>query len=191
MSTTVRIGRKKTDLANSSLSIQTHQTQHEPPSSCRQKSPQTICGSVKSIVAWLESSSSSQQPWSPSTSVADMSHDASTSSVSTYHRKTRSRKRLSATSDEDCALTYLKYQDYFTSVPLRRCLDQTHEDDPRSAREWPTRKAAHVTEQEKGADACGHALVKRGRPGAEHAGELKTASFRPFILRDPDEVRAF
>ncbi|KAG5920648.1 hypothetical protein E4U53_003891 [Claviceps sorghi] len=193
MSTTIGIGRMKTGPANSSLSsIQTHQAQHETPSPCRRKIPQTTCRSVKSIVAWLESSSTSQQPWSPSTSAADMSQDMSTGSVSTYHRQTRSRKRLSATRDvEDYSLTYLKYQDYFTSAPLGRSLDQTHEDDPRSARGWLTGEAVHVPEQHMGDEGCGHALVKRGRPDVRHAGELKTGSCPGFIVRDADEVRAF
>ncbi|KAG6001433.1 hypothetical protein E4U43_001318 [Claviceps pusilla] len=184
---------KKNEIANTSLSSIKTQSQHEPSSPCRQTTPRITCRSVKSIVAWLESSSVSQQSWSPSTAVSDIPHDPSTSSTPTYHRQMRPKERVSAASDvEDYSLTYLQYREYFTSAPLGRSLDQTRENDLPSARGWLAREAVPVSKQHGGDDERG-----RGAGGGiddsdeEHVGKHKTTAFPGFIQREPDEVKAF
>ncbi|KAG5978312.1 hypothetical protein E4U55_006252 [Claviceps digitariae] len=184
---------KKTGTLNTSFSSIKTQLQHEPPSPSRhQTTPRTTCRSVKSIVAWLESSSTSPQPWSPSTTAADMPHDLSTSSISTSHHQTRPKERFPAPSDvEDYSLTYLKYRNYFTSAPLGRCLDQTHEDDLHSARGWPTAEATHMSKQHNRDDERALAVVETDQPDETAAMKLTTRAYPGFIQRDPDEVRAF
>ncbi|KAG5985723.1 hypothetical protein E4U54_005857 [Claviceps lovelessii] len=183
---------KKTEIANTSLSSIKTQLQHEPSSPCRQTTPRTTCRSVKSIVAWLESSSVSQQPWSPSTAVSDIPHDPSTSSTSTDHRQMRPKERVSAASDvEDYSLTYLKYREYFTSAPLGRSLDQARENDLPSARGWLAREAVPVSKQRGGDDDRGRAAGGIDDSDEEHVGKHKTTAFAGFIQREPDEVKAF
>ncbi|KAG6009064.1 hypothetical protein E4U21_003396 [Claviceps maximensis] len=184
----------KTELANTSFSSVKPQLQHESTSPCRQTAPPSTNRSVKSIVAWLESSSASQQPWSPRTTVADMPHDLSISSISTCHRHTSPKERVSAASDvEDYSLTYLKYQDYFAGAPLGRCLDQTPKNDLPSARIClaGTGEAAPVSTQRTGADGSGRAVVGRDCLDEKHVRGSETTACPEFMERDPDEVRAF
>ncbi|KAK9445724.1 uncharacterized protein VB005_00838 [Metarhizium brunneum] len=74
------------------------------------------CRSVKSIVAWLESSSSTQ-PWSPRSNAVDMAHDLSAGSLSSCHQPQSYNHSASGASEiEDYSLTYLQYKDYFTEI---------------------------------------------------------------------------
>ncbi|KAG6041709.1 hypothetical protein E4U41_002792 [Claviceps citrina] len=189
---------EKAQPANTSQSSVKAQLQQESPSSCRQTTPRTTCRSVKSIVAWLESSSTSPQPCSPSISVADTPPSPSTGPVSTcHHQRTRPKQRAPAASDvEDYSLTFLKYQDYFASAPpLGRCLDR-EDDPPQSARGGLTaREAEEASGRRKRADAQGAApmVVGRGRldEAEKHGGQPDTTAVPGFVQRDPDEARAF
>lgn len=171
------------------FSIYSHHGQ--PQTSFQTASEKTGCRSVKSIVAWLEASSSNQS-WSPRSNRVDLTHDLSTGSMSTYPEPQHHNHSVSIASDvEDYSLTYLKYKNYFTSVPLVRCLDQanqpagdgtgttvviTQSSSPRRSVE-----TKHVTEriQQKLEDETD-----------ENERNSMEAEF-PFIQRDRVEVIAF
>ncbi|GAB0138527.1 hypothetical protein EsDP_00006760 [Epichloe bromicola] len=165
--------------ANTSFASTPYQHQPEPPSPNRQTTHRATCRSVKSIVAWLESSSNSQS-CSPRGPVAEISHNLSSSSVSTYHQQTRHKQSTSAASDvEDYSLTYLKYKNYFTSAPLGRCLDQ--KDGSQGPRKWDTGDEADASHRAKRADKSSE---------VSHAS-LALATEPCFVQRNPDDVQAF
>ncbi|KAG6064846.1 hypothetical protein E4U32_008045 [Claviceps aff. humidiphila group G2b] len=171
-------------------SINTH-LQHEPSSPCLPTTPRTACRSVKSIVAWLESSSAGQQ-WSPGTTVGDMSHDLSTSSLPTYHRQARPEQQGSGVSEvEEYSLTYLRYRTYFSSAPLGRCLDKSQENDNSSPRGRPTGGKLHASRRRRRAGGCGSSIVGRDHISERHTGQPVRTAVAGFVQRDPDEVRAF
>ncbi|KAG5974251.1 hypothetical protein E4U58_003397 [Claviceps cyperi] len=172
-------------------SINTH-LQHEPPSPCLPTTPRTACRSVKSIVAWLESSSAGQQAWSPGTAVGDISQDLSTSSLPTYHRQARHEQQGSGVSEvEGYSLTYLRYRTYFSSAPLGRCLDKHQEDDNSSPRGRPTGGEVHASRRRRRAAGCGSSIVGRDHIDERHVGQPVRTAVLGFTQRDPDEVRAF
>ncbi|OAA33522.1 hypothetical protein AAL_00987 [Moelleriella libera RCEF 2490] len=123
--------------ANASFCSNPSLTQHETPGTpLRPAASSTGCRSVKSIVAWLESSSGSARSWSPrGAAPTDLTHDLSTSSISTSLEPRRLNHSVSGASDvEEYSLTYLKYKQYFTDEPLRCCLgDGKGDSDPVTA----------------------------------------------------------
>ncbi|KAG6039031.1 hypothetical protein E4U19_007529 [Claviceps sp. Clav32 group G5] len=152
-------------------SINTH-LQHEPSSPCLPTTPRTACRSVKSIVAWLESSSAGQQAWSPGTTLEDMSHDLSTSSLPTYHRQARHEQQGSGVSEvEEYSLTYLRYRTYFSSAPLGRCLDKHQGDSNSSPRGWPTGGEVHASRRRRRVGGYGSTIVGRDHIDERHIGQ--------------------
>ncbi|KAG6308830.1 hypothetical protein E4U45_005930 [Claviceps purpurea] len=189
--TTTAIQTQTHPVITSLSSINTH-LQHEPSSPCLPTTPRTACRSVKSIVAWLESSSAGQQAWSPGTTVGDMSHDLSTSSLPTYHRQARHEQQGSGVSEvEEYSLTYLRYRTYFSSAPLGRCLDKHQRDDNSSPRGRPTDGEVHASQRRRRVGGCGSSIVGRDHIDERHVGQPIRTAVPGFIQRDPDEVRAF
>lgn len=173
-------------IKSSSNLLSTPDPQHEP------RTPFTIpertgCRSVKSIVAWLESSSNNQ-PCSPRSTVLDMAHDFSTGSVSTYHDPRRHNYSVSAASDiEDYSLTYLKYKNYFTSAPLGRCLDNEN----KSPTEHRTNSLTVTQSSTTPVSTKVEGHSKHTRVASQDSGCRMKESVVPPIRRDPAEVRAF
>lgn len=179
---------KNIQTANTSFASTQYQHQPEPPSPNRQATPRATCRSVKSIVAWLESSSTSQS-YSPRGPVAEIPHNLSSSSVSTYHQQTRHKQSTSAASDvEDYSLTYLKYRNYFTSAPLGRCLDQ--KDGSQGPRKWDAGDEADASHRAKRADKSSASVPERQSIEVSYAS-LALANEPCFVRRSPDEVQAF
>ncbi|KAK2597469.1 hypothetical protein QQS21_005939 [Conoideocrella luteorostrata] len=178
MSTTDTPGKPKP--ADSCFSSTHSHSHHElAPTPLRPSAPQAGCRSVKSIVAWLESSSSSQS-WPSRSTTVDMTHDLSANSISTCHNHS-----VSGASDvEEYSLTYLKYKNYFTSVPLRRCLEY---------QETPLQVEGNPSPAMQIDDRC----AQDGQQMKQNIEltppqEVATVMARPrFIQRDPDEVEAF
>lgn len=159
-------------------SAQTHQ--HE--ASTHQKlASRATCRSVKSIVAWLESSSTDQSR-SPRGTITKISRNISTGSSSTYIELRKHKPSVSAADDvEEYSLTYLKYKNYFTCEPLGRCLDRGRsqktgredEDQPFSAKQDGSRRSRLQ-------DNC----------DGDHA--TPAIGLEPALIqRDADEVRTF
>lgn len=165
---------------------------HEQPQTPFKTVPdKTDCRSVKSIVAWLESSSSSQ-PWSPRSNMIDLTRDLSTGSMSTYQEPQRHNHSVSVASDvEDYSLTYLKYKNYFTAAPLMRCLDRGNQPAGNNTRikivtteSLSPRRSAEVKQATK------HTQQKSEDGGDRDMRHPDETEF-PFIQRDKDEVIAF
>ncbi|QUC16094.1 uncharacterized protein UV8b_00335 [Ustilaginoidea virens] len=123
-------------------------------SSCFQPRTKTGCRSVKSIVAWLESSRN--PPWTaPRGAVANLPHDLSTSSISSSRGLQRRNRSASEASDvEEDSLTYLGYREYFGGAPLGRCLDR-QDDSPQASMSSNVRCYLAISDEEleTGADA--------------------------------------
>ncbi|KHN99426.1 uncharacterized protein MAM_03124 [Metarhizium album ARSEF 1941] len=155
------------------------------------------CRSVKSIVAWLESSSNSQ-PWSPRTNTVDMTRDLSAGSVSTFHEfQSRSHSASGASDVEDYSLTFLKYKNYFTNAPLVRCLDP--EKPPSSEHQRPNISIVGSSSRPSAPDVSrgpqdGSRHSRKGSEAREHDAAMTKSGGRevvPFIQRDPEEVGTF
>ncbi|KFA64978.1 hypothetical protein S40285_10146 [Stachybotrys chlorohalonatus IBT 40285] len=73
--------------------------------------------SVKSIVAWLESSPNSPKPSQKTNATSVAKHVSPTAGV------THSKHQYSQPDVEEYSLTLLNYRKYFTGKPLGRCLD--------------------------------------------------------------------
>lgn len=154
--------------------------------------------SVKSIVAWIESSSNSQ-PWSPRSIHADIKRDLSSSSVSTSYESRLYQQSVSGADDvEDYSLTYLKYRKYFANPPLGRCLDQETARTPASPADVAVKTSSGgnllhrqdqlLTEQADGIEQSKNTNGScRGRTTSRQLAR-DTSS---FIQRDPIEVKAF
>lgn len=153
------------------------------------------CRSVKSIVAWLESSSSTQ-PWSPRSNAVDMAHDLSAGSLSSCHQPQSYNHSASGASEiEDYSLTYLQYKEYFTGAPLARCLDPER----RSSTEHQRTNKSVVRQSSRPSvpnfpteisDGPGHA--RQNSESREYrAMEKSDGGEVSFIQRGPGEVRAF
>ncbi|KAL7799027.1 hypothetical protein V8C37DRAFT_398863 [Trichoderma ceciliae] len=86
--------------------------------------------SVKSIVAWLESASTNLDTSRQSGDDIKSVHSIGTISSTDSKSSLLSRQTIPGAADvEEYSLTLLKYKQYFTEVPLGRCLDAQGRDD--------------------------------------------------------------
>jgi hypothetical protein len=86
--------------------------------------------SVKSIVAWLELASTNPDTSRYSGDDIKSVHSVGTISSAGSNSSLFSRQTIPRAADvEEYSLTLLKYKQYFTEVPLGRCLDAPGQDD--------------------------------------------------------------
>ncbi|GAO17130.1 hypothetical protein UVI_02026630 [Ustilaginoidea virens] len=154
-------------------------------SSCFQPRTKTGCRSVKSIVAWLESSRN--PPWTaPRGAVANLPHDLSTSSISSSRGLQRRNRSASEASDvEEDSLTYLGYREYFGGAPLGRCLDR-QDDSPQAS--MSVRHGQQGGSEQEPATRDGGSLGAKP-PCAD--GGLDRRGAAGVVQRDPGESAAF
>lgn len=170
-----------------SNSFSSTNSQHDIQTPLKAVTEKNSCRSVKSIVAWLESSTNNQQ-WSPRSNAANMAHDLSAGSVSTCHDLPSYNHSASGASEvEDYSLTYLKYKEYFTSAPVVRYLapegrssTEHRKTNTLVIKELPRPSAPDVTTATN--NGSGHTREGSGFTGGDEVS---------FVERDPEAVKAF
>lgn len=125
------------------------------------------CRSVKSIIAWIESSADNDPPSRLSTSTCTTTKSTNSSLHAQGHREEpQPRNTAGVNVDRDCP-TFLDYQKYFTQSSLARCLDEA-----------PKEESVEETQRERGGDAVAYNRAE----DIECRPEVKT--------RSPEEVAA-
>ncbi|PTB38985.1 hypothetical protein M441DRAFT_71331 [Trichoderma asperellum CBS 433.97] len=90
--------------------------------------------SVKSIIAWLEEAIANNDPSRNSGDDVKSVRSAGTISSAGSNSSLLSRQTMPGAADvEEYSLTLLKYKQYYTDVPLGRCLDGQEQDNATSS----------------------------------------------------------
>ncbi|KAK5987273.1 hypothetical protein PT974_11397 [Cladobotryum mycophilum] len=179
------INRKK-ELKGLSSSFSSNLGRRISPPQSRKTSDSTTSHnrSVKSIVAWLESSTGSNADGSSSSkhSGEELKTDVSLGSVSSAGLTSQcSRQTLHSALDvEEYSLTLLKYKKYFTERPLGRCLD---------GRPSSTSSSGELVEASRTEDIRARETGESHRSPNSPKGQASPAI--QFIRREHEDVMAF
>ncbi|KAL7896593.1 hypothetical protein HDV63DRAFT_401392 [Trichoderma sp. SZMC 28014] len=127
-----RIMNRKRPLRSVSDSFSSNNGQRISPSSPQDNiniSQKTKNRSVKSIIAWIEEASANNGASRHSGDDIKSVHSIGTISSTGSNSSLLSRQTMPGAADvEEYSLTLLKYKQYYTDVPLGRCLDAQKQD---------------------------------------------------------------
>ncbi|KAM0254715.1 hypothetical protein ACHAQJ_006496 [Trichoderma viride] len=136
--------------------------------------------SVRSIVAWLELASTNPDTSRQSGDDIKSVHSVGTISSAGSNSSLFSRQTIPGAADvEEYSLTLLKYKQYFTEVPLGRCLDAQEQDDATISSDGQVKRLS--------AEAS---LLQESEDGGPEF-DVCSALDHQLFHRDPEEVLAF